>query len=299
MSFQDLHRLVFGPLRFKTLIRNAANSARSLSRDNHSVQMEVVENLRSVLQEDPIVRLNDFKGIFAVDPRSDLFARVALSGEYEKNLISFISKHIDPSRDAIDVGANVGFYTVMLASTLNNRKILAVEPTSNALRNLHRNIKLNNIANKVYIYEGVVSDMKGQVKINTIIGKEEYSSLGFMSHNSIQGLDVVTQEVQSITLDELVDLKALDPGFLKVDVEGVEHLVFKGAQRILSGYRPIVLSELSDSLLRKNGSSAEDVINIFKHNSYDVFDSVSFSKVAKGKKYGDIVCFPHEMNYSP
>jgi len=268
---------------------------RAFLKKKHSLQMEPINNLRAILHGDIVVRLDDFKGIFTVDPRSDLFSRVMIGGNYEPKLIQMITRYIDKKRDVIDVGANVGFFTIALAKTVEKGRILAVEPTSNALKRLRQNIEMNDVGNKVEIFEGVASNIIGLTKINTIIGKEEYSSLGKMKHFSIDGEKSALVEVMSTTLDALVEEKALDPGFLKVDVEGAEHLVFQGAQRILSENRPVILSELSDALLKENGASAKEIIDMLKKHDYDVFDPLTPSIAPRSKLYGDILCFPKEM----
>jgi len=295
MKIDKLRQLVNSHTIVRASLYPMLATRRAFLKKKHSLQMEPINNLRAMLHGDIVVRLDDLKGIFTVDPRSDLFSRVMIGGNYEPKLIQMITRYIDKKRDVIDVGANVGFYTIFLAKTVEKGRILAVEPTSNALKRLRRNIEMNDVGNKVEIFEGVASKIIGLTKINTIIGKEEYSSLGKMKHSSIDGEKSALVEVMSTTLDALVEEKSLDPGFLKVDVEGAEHLVFQGAQRILSENRPVILSELSDALLKENGASAKEVIDMIKKHDYDVIDPITPASIPGSKLYGDILCFPKEM----
>lgn len=297
MSAGILRRVINNSAVARTILYPALAGRRALINKRNSIKMEVVENLSSLLHDDPIVQLEDFKGMFAVDPRSHLFSRTVLSGSYEPELLKIVAPYIDKERDAIDVGANIGFYSVLLAKTLNEgQRILSIEPTSNALRRLRRNIDMNEVGERIEIFEGVASNSDGTIEINIVVGKEEYSSVGKMKHHSIQGEKTVVEKAKSATLDALVESRSLNPGFIKVDVEGVEHLVFGGAQNVLSEYRPIVLSELSDELLRENGSSAMEVINLVEKNNYDVYDPFDMSMTPGSKLYGDILCFPKELN---
>ncbi|WP_437203121.1 FkbM family methyltransferase [Planctomicrobium sp. SH664] len=267
---------------------------RYMTRGRLAEQQRIVDNLKEIIVGDPIVRLQEFSGEFALDVRSDVFRRVVLTKGYESSLTQLCLKHLDPNRDVIDVGANVGFYSVLLAKAIApQRKVLAFEPTQRALKRLRENLALNHVTN-VEIFNGVASNSEGTAEIKTIEGKEEYSSLGATCHPDIAGERFVTESVVSRTLDTLVPEKGINPGFIKVDVEGAEHLVFSGALKVLKEYRPVVLSELSNFLLAKNGSSSQEVIRMIESQGYDVFNARDSRAQPGNKGFGDIICFPKE-----
>lgn len=280
----------------KTVLYPAVIVRRSLLKKKYLWQRDVMNTLGEMLISNPVIRVDEFKGVFAIDPHSDLFYRVVMQKCYEPQLVKFCLKYLDENRDVIDVGANIGFYTVMFAKNIaQQRKVLSIEPTRNALKNLRRNIELNGVIDKIEVFEGVASNRKGVAEIKTIKGKEEYSSLGEMKLPNIQNEKWVSEEVISATLDELVEEKSLDPGFIKVDVEGAEHLVFEGAQKVLGDKRPIIFAELHHSLLRQKGSSAKEVINLIIAHEYDLFDPIHPSIQPGAKDTWSIVCFPKEM----
>ncbi|WP_413934479.1 FkbM family methyltransferase [Nitrospira sp. BLG_1] len=257
---------------------------------------EVVRNLRNVLVTDPEVVIKEFEGKFSIDYRSDLFERIVIDGHYEPDLVRFCKKYLVGRRDVLDIGANIGFYTVMFAKNLHGRRVVAVEPTQNALKRLRTNITLNHVEDRVVVYEGVVTDKAEKVTMKVIPGKEEYSSIGVMEHPSIVQEEYVSEEVDSITVDDLVERFNIDPGFMKVDVEGGEHLVFSGAKKTLSISRPIILSELSDFLLTRNGGSSMEVVNLLRQYDYDVIDPLNPWAPVGYKSFGDVIGFPKEMN---
>lgn len=265
-------------------------------RKKKAVKQDVARNLQNILVSDPLVSVEEFQGVFSIDRRSDIFERIVIDGHYEPNLVRYCKKYLVGNRDVLDIGANVGFYTVMFAKTIQGGRVLAVEPTRNALKRLHKNVALNQIEDKVIVFEGVVADKAGAVTIQMIPGKEEYSSIGVMEHPSIAKGQFVSEQVPSMTIDELVARYSLSPGFMKVDVEGSEHLVFLGAKEVLSNARPIILSELSDYLLMKNGTSSMNVINLLKQYGYDVIDPLNPRDPIGRKAFGDIICFPREMD---
>jgi FkbM family methyltransferase len=255
---------------------------------------EVIENLGQLLVTDPVMKVDEFGGVFSIDARSDLFARVIINKEYEPRFISYVLNNLDKKRDVIDVGANVGFYTVLFAKHLEQGRVVAVEPTRNALRNLHKNIELNKVGSKVEVFQGVVSDRSGELEIKTILGKEEYSSLGVMDHPSIAKVEHHIEKVASTTLDELVAQRNLNPGFIKIDVEGAENLVFKGAIKVLKEKRPVIMSEISDFLLRSNGSSAQEVFKLIESCDYVIQDIGNPGGHLMKHEFEHILCIPKE-----
>ena len=219
-----------------------------------SYQEDVYGNLCELLVEDPVIKISEFQGRFNVDCRSDLFKGLLIHKQYEPFLVKLALKYLDKGRDAIDVGANIGFYTILFAKNSNSGKVLAIEPTLNAFQRLYKNIQLNNVMDKIILFEGAVSDYIGTGEIKTINGREEYSTLGHWKHPSIKSEKFSTYGIKVSTIDDLVSKYSLDPGFMKIDVEGLEYLVLKGSKTTLENKRPVILSELSDYLLRQNGS---------------------------------------------
>src|SRR3546814_5280958 len=99
-----------------------------------------------------------------------------------------------------------------------------------------------------------MSDTQGTNAIHVIPGMEEYSSIGALHPAARAENGVQEHTVASDRLDDLVIRHDLKPGLIKVDVEGAEGLVFRGAMETLNKFRPVILSELSDPLLRELGT---------------------------------------------
>lgn len=253
---------------------------------------KVVDRLRDILSDDPQINLSHFRGKFFVGVQSDLFKRIVLGDSYEDGLAKVIEEKIDRNRDAIDVGANCGFYTVLLAKLLAERRIVAIEPTKNALKNLRRNIELNFISRNVVVYEGVATDKKGETTLNIIDGHEEFSTIGGMVHPAMISEQSKSIKVSATTIDEIVNSTGISCGFIKIDVEGHEFSVLSGARETLRKHRPLILAELADPLLKANGSSASEVMRLMKDMGYRVIDPLEPSVPPGTKDYGDILCLP-------
>jgi FkbM family methyltransferase len=263
-----------------------------LREPRRKVQREFFHNLGNLLAEDPVINVSEFQGQFVVDCRSELFKRLVTKNKYEPELANYCLKYLDRHRDAIDVGANIGFFTVLMAKNLDSGKVLAIEPTPNALARLERNIELNSVGDRTIVFAGVASNVVGEIEIKIVEGNEEFATLGAMNHPSVSDRQYIIQKVKAITIDELVKQHLLNPGFLKVDVEGLEPLIFDGARDVLDKHRPIIISELSSYLLKQNGFSSSDVIDLIKKYNYDIVDPINPDIPPGDRDFGDILCLP-------
>lgn len=206
--------------------------------------------------------------------------------------MNLAQRYAAPGLDIIDVGANVGLFSVALAKTLSNGRLLAIELSAAMVGRLSKNILINGVSDKVIIYNGAAASVEGMQELHTVPGREEYSSLGALVHPKIQGAESACETVCVNTIDALVNQHHLKPGLIKVDVEGFEHEVFSGARKTLAQFKPVILSELSDPLLRKNGSSSAEVVSDIKDLGYVVKDAL-YPELKPGQRdYCDIICVP-------
>jgi FkbM family methyltransferase len=182
-------------------------------------------------------------------------------------VVEVIARHLDPARDAIDVGANVGLFTVLMARSLDeSRRVLAIEPTKGALDYLRRNIERNHCTRKVAIFAGVAADQNGEFPISVIEGLEEYSSIVATPHHGPRAPDRLL--VPGETIDSLVQRFDLGPGFIKLDAEGAEYRILSGALHTLRTHRPIIVSELSEALLSASGATSRQVCGLLEAHGY-------------------------------
>ena len=129
-----------------------------------------------------------------------------------------------------DIGANVGSFTI-LASVLvgPSGQVVAFEPLEDNLDYLRRHVRLNRLEN-VQVLDVAVADASGEMR--------------FSAHpDRLQGrLDATgSRQVRSTTLDEYVKgSRVRPPDCLKIDVEGGEGAVLKGAADVLAKYRPVI-----------------------------------------------------------
>jgi len=220
-----------------------------------------------------VVKIEDVGGDFEIDARSEILQRILLSKGFEPETASAIKGNVNKGKDAVNIGANVGIFTVMLANLIDNdRKVLAVEPTPLAFEYLGRNVTRNKLESKVIFYNGLCVEKKGKYTLNVIRGMEEFSSIGDSYFQSIFNRPIEEIEVEGETMDNLVINNnfhyLMEPGTIVIDVEGAEMNVLKGARSTLDRFKPIIILEVHGDLLEKQNSSSEEVINYLTDAGY-------------------------------
>jgi FkbM family methyltransferase len=151
-------------------------------------------------------------------------------GSYEFDKQRLLVKAIKTGTVFLDIGANVGFYT-LLASVLvgDEGQVFAFEPLPKNIDFLERHLKINDIQN-VTVFRAAVSDRTGTASFQEGASNSE-------GHLSEKGM--ITVEL--LSLDDLFFKGILPlPDYMKIDVEGAEFSVLKGAQHILTVGRPTI-----------------------------------------------------------
>ena len=175
------------------------------------------------------------------------------------------------------------------------QRVLAVEPTSLAFNYLKRNVEGNSQQNKVILFNGLCTNVKGLSYINFIEGIEEYSSMGDSYFTADKKEKIIKVEVPGETIDNLVNEHQLKPGLVLMDVEGAEMKALKGASQTLKAFKPIIILEVHDKLLLNQDSSSSEVLEFMSNNGYRVENIVNRKKITPPFT-GNIIAFPSLMN---
>tara|TARA_B100000401_G_C52800988_1_gene718591 strand:+ start:490 stop:1332 length:843 start_codon:yes stop_codon:yes gene_type:complete len=137
-----------------------------------------------------------------------------------------------------DIGANIGLYSIYAAVKFKNITIISFEPSSSNLRILSRNISINELQNKIKICQIPLCNLSNQFSMM----KESFFIEGgamntFGDNKDFEGKEFVSKMNYSIlgtSINTLLDQKILDlPNYIKIDVDGIEHLIIKGADNYL------------------------------------------------------------------
>ena len=157
-------------------------------------------------------------------------------GEFSEQEVDLFRQICRPGDVVIEVGSNIGAHTVPLAQMVGTGgMVVACEPQATVFQVLCGNIALNNLTN-VHTRHVAVGDAEGQIVVPNIDYRREnnFGGLGLEDHH--RGYNVPL-----ITLDGSAEVPRLR--LLKIDVEGMESQVIRGAEQLVQRYRPAIYVE--------------------------------------------------------
>jgi FkbM family methyltransferase len=187
----------------------------------------------------------------------------------------FISKYLNNNSIAFDIGANMGFYTLWMSKYLSKGgEIHSFEPDKNNYYRLSQNISINTIESKIVLNQLGVYRSTDRLYISTGLDGENH-----IVDDTYEGLKTV---IDAISIDDYVSINHIPKiDFIKIDVEGFELEVLKGATMLLSQkYIQVIQLELNKAL--KNSNITVDDITSFIDSigyticHYDVENNILF-----------------------
>jgi FkbM family methyltransferase len=165
-------------------------------------------------------------------------------GTYEPGVVQGLEKLIQPGWTAIDVGANIGYFTLLMANLVGpHGKVIAFEPLAENFKILKENIQLNGHANVVAENLALMSRTERIELRSATPGAITWVASVKIDQNAA----VESQSAEAVTLDEYVETNGIAKvDFLKIDVEGAEASVLEGATNVLNKHKPILLIEMHE-----------------------------------------------------
>jgi FkbM family methyltransferase len=201
-----------------------------------------------------------------------LFQRSADLAEFE-----VIPELVRQGDIAFDIGANVGVYAVQLSRLCGpTGHVWAFEPAPDTYWRLHETLALNRCDN-VSPVQGAVCDEDGTVRMGLFEPQfAEWNSIGNHLMHTAEGTPVSPNQsvdVPAVTLDRFCEAKGIERvNFMKVDVEGFEYSVFRGAQRLLREHRvDYICFEISKEPLKGAGVESRDVFGVLEAYGYTTY----------------------------
>jgi FkbM family methyltransferase len=184
--------------------------------------------------------------------------------------INFISKL---SRDSIvfDIGANIGATSLPYAKKCSEGMIYSYEPDKINFERLKENIDLNSFKNITLNNIGL-GDKEEEVKLYRVSATNP--GMNRILKTTEKDLDFTTIKINTLDNEVFEKYKLVQLDAIKIDVEGFEHNVLNGADRVIETFRPIFFIELIDSNLKENGSSAISLVGkLIEKDNYKVFEA--------------------------
>ncbi|MDT5027611.1 MAG: hypothetical protein QOE61_4037 [Micromonosporaceae bacterium] len=202
----------------------------------------------------------DFRGVRLTVPGGDHVLTAGLFGGFyeaiELNLLELLAAR---SRTVLDVGANIGIYACVAAARLPaDGCLIAFEPVPANVKYLRRNLAQNGLAQRVRVESVAVGEVPGEAVIHLVEASINHSLASGVAVNSRASL-----RVQVTSLDDFLAGAGLDSpvDLLKVDVEGYDGYVLRGAAGLLREHRPTLLVEFAPSNLTNAGFAAGEFLD--------------------------------------
>lgn len=174
-----------------------------------------------------------------------------LTGDAEPEVQEALAELIEPGQTIYDVGANIGFFTILCARLVGPQgKVYAFEPIPENVVTLRHNIALNKLTN-VIVVEQALSASTGTAEMFVSPWSAFHSlNVDGASKRENHGPDGGQITVATVTLDEFVQGDGISaPDLIKLDVEGAELLVAEGMRETLRTVQPLLLVEIHDTNL--------------------------------------------------
>jgi FkbM family methyltransferase len=164
-------------------------------------------------------------------------------GTYEPNLQAALHKLVPPGAVVYDVGANIGYVSLLLAKVAGRTgKVYAFEPLPSNLEQLKRNVELNGMEERISIVPAAVTRSFGPVRFLVHASGGMGKAAGSAGREDIYQTEII---VDGISLDEFAYGQENPlPQVVKMDIEGGEVLALPGMRRLLAEARPLLLMEL-------------------------------------------------------
>jgi FkbM family methyltransferase len=205
-----------------------------------------------------------------LDPADLIGRRLLNEGVWEKEEWGWIEPHLSPSAVFVDVGAHIGIYTQKAAKAIGERGlVVAVEPNPVTADQLRRGIAASGWKN-IVVVQAACGDQRTRMKLF----QAAPSNTGMASLSKQNAMASGTDgthyfEVDVVPLDEIfARTKAPRLDVIKIDTEGAETMVLRGASAIIARYRPGIMVETIDRQLRALNSSKPELEGLLASYGY-------------------------------
>lgn len=200
--------------------------------------------------------------------------------EYEPYETYLLESVIEPGMTVVDIGANIGYYTVKFAKGVSTAgRVYAFEPDANNMALLKRNLTLNHIDN-VTCEQAAVMDKEGELDLYL-------SDVNFGDHRSFESNEVAlnagftrrSTKIRALALDDYLNGTKVD--LIKMDIQGAEVIALSGMLQTLSNPDIILFCEFWPYGILESGSSYEEFLDILYGMGFSLYEIDETAHVVK------------------
>jgi FkbM family methyltransferase len=223
----------------------------------------VLKRLRYDFSKEYLIKVNDCD-LLLIPHDSGISEELLLFKSHEPYSTKILQQHLHEGMVCLDIGGNLGYYATLESKKVGNSgKVIAIEPSPLNFKYLKHNLQLQKM-NNFEVHNLACGDSDGIVKFlisdhsnaSRVIGDEEKID------SSMNIIEVSVKRVDQLIED--FNIKQVD--FLRMDVEGYESYILKGATLLLNRFKPMIQLELHFDTLGQN--KTEIILEDFKNIGY-------------------------------
>lgn len=249
------------------------------------------------------IKLVNREGInFELDIKEGIDLSIYLFGSFQKYIFSNPLIKISKDATIIDIGANIGAMSLQFAKMVPDGKVISFEPTIYALTKLKKNLSLNpNLANRITVVNSFLSStIEDNAKLKAYSSWRVDKSASD-NHELHGGTPMSTDGVGSTTLDRYIqENKITNIQFIKIDTDGHEHNILKGAYETLKSQKPTIIFEVADYIMIEHKIDFTFYINYFNELNYTIktvegrtVNSSNYESIIPKKSSIDLLAIPN------
>jgi len=220
---------------------------------------------------EPAVRMVETSGgrVFVSDADQGSVARALRNkGRYETDWTAWVRAHVGPGMQVVDVGANIGYYTVLLASLVGpSGRVIACEPDPGNAALLRRSVAENRFGH-VAVIEAAVTGAEGHA---TLYQDTAWHGVHSLARRNIVNPGDRRVDVATVTLDTLLRDAAGDIDFVKMDAQGAESAILSGARRLLGQAHARLLMEVWPFGISGLGGSVSALVETLRASGFSAW----------------------------
>jgi len=195
-------------------------------------------------------------------------------GNYELPMQALMRRCVEPEMNCLDLGANLGFFSVLMASLVGARgSVHSFAPFPDAFALLTKNLAANSMQGivKAYPFAAHARNGPGVIHYRADIENDNYGSNFVANVPDEIGASHAAIDIQMVRVDDVIPAD-LPVHFAKIDVEGSEVFALAGMERILHRWHPVLAVELNEYCLRRMGGvKPEDLLSALHSYGYKAF----------------------------
>lgn len=228
------------------------------------------------LIRDRTVVVPDFDGCLSLELSlgGHMGSQIFWYGSYSRHILRVMDALLEPGMTVIDAGANLGEITLAAARRVGaSGRVLAFEPVDTIADRLDRNVAMNDLF-QITIHRTGLSDHEGTAQIYTSLRpfRDRTHHEGLSTLYADEHRDSPVQTVQLTTLDSVraqLGLERVD--LLKIDVEGAELEVLRGARETIASAQPWIVVEVNRGTSQNARVRPEDILDFLAGHGYRFF----------------------------